>query len=255
MTDSNPRVALVTGGARGLGRAIAERLAADGMAVVLGDVLAELAAQAATDIAARHGVDAMALELDVSDEAAVQRAIAQVDRRHGRLDVLVNNAAVLGRVNGERLPLLKLPLSAWQQVLDVNLTGAFLMCREAIPLMQRGKWGRVVNISSRAARAKPIAINGHYAASKAGMLALSRALAAEVGRDGITVNCVAPSMMVSPINTAEPSAYFATGVADTVLGRLPTVEEMAHVVAFLCSEQAGAMTGTIMDVNAGAFMP
>lgn len=255
MTDSRARVALVTGGARGLGRAIAERLAANGMSVIIGDVLADVGGVAAQEIAERYGVDAIALELDIADEPSVRAALGSVDRRFGCLDVLVNNAAVLGLVDGERVPLLRLPLSTWQRTLDVNLTGTFLMCREAIPLMQRGRWGRVVNISSRAARAKPIAINGHYAASKAGMLGLSRALAAEVGRDGITVNCVAPSMMATDINAGDGDAFYARGAADTVLGRLPTIEEMANVVGFLCSDQAGSMTGAIVDVNAGAFMP
>jgi len=225
------------------------------MAIILGDVLADAAARAAEEIAARYRVRTTALDLDVSSEPSVRQAIAEVERLHGRLDVLVNNAAVLGRVNGERLPLLRLPLSAWQQTLDVNLTGTFLMCREAIPLMQRGKWGRVVNISSRAARAKPVAINGHYAASKAGVLGLSRALAAEVGRDGVTVNCLAPGMMVGPINAGEAEAFFAKGIADTVTGRLPTLAEAAHAVDFFCSEQAGSLTGTILDLSAGAFMP
>lgn len=247
------RVALVTGGANGLGRAIAERLAREGISVVIGDLQHAAADAAAQEISAQ-GAKSVAVQLDVASEDSVSKAYEQTERRFGKLDILVNNAGV----GGNRVPVEQMSLSEWESTLRINLTGAFLMSRAALPLMKRQKWGRIVNISSLVARTRGGVGKSHYAASKSGMIGLSRVLADEVGRDGITVNCVAPSRTRTPLTlaiAANTKDYFENGAAQTALGRIAEPTDTANVVAFLCSDEASFLTGAVIDVNGGAFMP
>ena len=247
------RVALVTGGAQGLGRAIAQRLAQDGVSLVIADIQHDAAGETARALSAL-GVEAVALPLDVSNEQSVVELYTEVQRRFGKVDILVNNAGI----SGIRAPLEEIPLSNWELTIRINLTGAFLMSRGAIPLMKRQKWGRIVNISSQAARSRTGVGKSNYAASKAGMVGFARVLADEVGRDGITVNCVCPSRTLTPMTVATAAGgkgYFEQGIAQTALGRLAVPEDTANVVAFLCSDQASFLTGAVIDVNGGSFMP
>jgi 3-oxoacyl-[acyl-carrier protein] reductase len=249
------RVALVTGGARGIGRAIAERLARDGIALVLGDVEHAALEQTARDLAAA-GASVRALPLDISDEASVAAAFDNIGRAEGRLDILVNNAGIMPRVNGRNPRVEETPLDIWQSTLAVNLTGTFLMCRAAIPLLRQSGGGRIVNVASRAARMSTSG-NSHYSASKAGIIGFSRVLAKEVGPDSITVNCIAPSAVESPMHDGLASAarHIERLVAETPLRRLATAEDVAGAVAYLCSADASFITGAIIDVNGGTFMP
>ena len=239
------RVALVTGGAGGLGHAIAERLAADGNDVIIADINAA---------AGR----AHSFVVDVADEDAVAALYAEIERRFGRLDILVNNAGIMNVDGLVPDPIEATPLTLWECTLRVNFSGAFLMCRGAVPLMQRGRFGRIVNISSRVARTRSFVRNPAYAASKSALIGLSRVLAGEVGRDGITVNCVAPSTVETAMTRAgagEQRDYFAQRAAETALGRIGLPAEVGDAVAFLCSEGAGFITGAVLDVNGGSFMP
>ena len=155
------RVALITGSAQGLGRAIAERLAADGAEVIVSDV--DAAQAEATAAALRTaGHSAMALPLDVSDEASVAAAYREVERRFARLHILVNNAGVPGTQDGQRVPIERTTLATWEYTLAVNLTGTLLMCRGAIPLMRKAGFGRIVNVSSRTARTRSVPHMGCY---------------------------------------------------------------------------------------------
>lgn len=249
------RVALITGGSGGLGRAIAERLGRDGMTVVLCDVNAQDADRVAAEMRS-SGLKADGFHGDVADEASMAALFGEIDRRHGRLDVLVNSAGILGLDGGKRPLVEDMSVALWRRTLEVNLTGTFIAARGAIPLMRRGKWGRIVNIASRAARMRTGLGNSNYAASKAGLLGFSRVLAGEVGRDGITVNCIAPSRIVTAMTLAATGSAeaFERNMAETAVGRLAEPSDVAGTVAFLCSEDASFLTGLIVDVNGGSFM-
>ncbi|MES2976896.1 MAG: SDR family NAD(P)-dependent oxidoreductase [Pseudomonadota bacterium] len=239
------RVALVVGGAQGIGLGIVERMLKDGLHVVVGDI----------DEAALQALPAAvtAIRIDVTDEASVASAIAQVDKDFGRLEVLVNSAGILGSLN-DRMPTVEeTPLALWKRVLDINLTGTFLVCRAAIPLMRRGGWGRIVNLASRTARTR--SGNPAYSASKGGIVTFNRNLAAEVAPYGITSNCLAPSWVETPLTKVlDDEALRKRKIAETPLGRIATREDMAGAVAFLISDDASFITGSVMDVNGGSFM-
>lgn len=242
------RVALVTGGLGDLGRAIATRLAADGTRVVLADVRSP-------EPSSTPGFDS--LVIDVGDESSVAAGTDMIVERYGRLDILVNNAGVAGLQDGRRSPLADMRLDTWSATLLVNLTGVFLMSRAAIALMRPRGWGRIVNISSRSARMNPGISNANYAASKAGVLGMARVLASELGGTGITVNSVAPSRIVTGMTlAAAPSpGYFHSAAVQTPAGRLGEPDDVANAVAFYCAEASSFLTGTILDVAGGSFMP
>lgn len=250
------RVALVTGGSRGIGRAIAAKLAAEGHIVIVNGS-AQKAAQDVADQLAGCGVQVVALAADVSDEQSVAGLIAEIERRFGRLDIVVNNAGISPRVNGAKPTVETTPLEHWTRTLSVNLTGVFLVCRAGLAVMKRGQWGRIVNIGSIAGRMNTGFGSAHYAASKAGMIGFSRVLAAEVGRFGITVNCVAPGristdMSASFGNAGEIDEIY---IARTPVGRLGSPQDVASTVAFLVSDAAEFITGGVIDVTGGMFMP
>jgi 3-oxoacyl-[acyl-carrier protein] reductase len=241
------RVALITGGAVGLGRAIAVRLAADGIAVAIGHH-AYPADDAITEIEANGG-QAIALPLDVTDRSRVDAAFAELVARLGRLDILVNNAGgLLARVTVDEMS-----DDHWQRVLDLNLTGAFYCTRAALPHLGRG--GRIINVSSTAAQNGGGPGASAYAAAKAGIIGFTRATAKELGGRGVTVNAVAPGFIGdtpfhATFSSAEAQAAMAAG---TALGRAGTPADVAAVVAFLASPDAGYMTGTVSDINGGSY--
>ena len=246
------RLALVTGAAHGIGRAIAERLATQGHEILIADNDAGGANRAVAELVAA-GHTATPFVLDVSDEPAVASLFAEIEQRFGRLDILANNVGV----GGERATVEASTLEGWQRTVRTNLTSVFLMCRGAIPLMRRGGWGRIVSLSSLAARGQPSIGRCGYVATKAGIIGLSRVLADELGRDGITVNCVAPSRIRTPFTIAvsgDEPAYWQRGAEGSVLKRLGTPLDVANAVAWLCSEGAGFITGTVLDVNGGTMM-
>ena len=255
--SSNPKVALVTGATTGLGYDIAKRLAKDGFKIV---ATATTEANCAKIIKSFHEeglTQIRALPLNVTQEESVINVMIKIDQEFGRLDVLINNAGVALRVNGKKSLVVDTPLKDWQQTIDINLTGTFLVSKHAIRLMQRHKWGRIINMSSRAGRTRTILAGAHYAASKAGILGFTRILADELAPHGITVNAVAPTRISTPMakTVSNPAEMDARFIAETPVGRLGLPRDVSAVVGFLVSDEADFLTGITIDICGGQFMP
>jgi len=246
------RVALVTGAARGIGLAIARSLANRGMHVVLVDKL-DAVHNSASALSAL-GASAEGWVADIASEPSIRALVSDIGKRHRRCDVLVNNAAISPKHEGLKRETVDTPFSEWSVVLRVNLTAPFLLCRECLPLMLRGEWGRIVNISSIAGRTGSRFPASIYSATKAGLIGFSRVLAEQVGKYGITVNCVAPGRIVTPHSTLGSPAAEAEYAMSTPVCRLGQPDEIAQSVEFLASEEASFITGTTLDVNGGVFM-
>lgn len=247
------RLALVTGAARGIGAAIARRLAEAGHPVLLSDVLPEVQETAAALRAEGHR--ARGLLLDVSDDAAVAGLPAELGEDWARLAILVNNAGISPKHEGKRRPIAEMPAAEWRRVLEVNLTGAFLMSQACIPPLRAGGWGRIIMITSQAARTMSRIAGAHYAASKTGLMGFARSLAGELGPHGITVNSIAPGRIATPMAAGAAAGANDSFLANIPAGRLGTPEDVAEVAAFLASDAAGYLNGATIDVGGGSFMP
>ena len=239
------QVALVTGASRGIGRAIALELAARGLTVI-GTATTDAGAQAIGEALAPHA--GRGLRLDVTDAVGVDAAVDAIVKEHGGLQVLVNNAGITRDTLAMRMK-----DDDWDAVVDTNLKAVFRMCRAVMRTMMKQRYGRIVNITSVVgAMGNPGQAN--YAAAKAGVAGMTRALARELGSRGITVNCVAPGFIETDMTRSLPEAQTAALLAQIPLGRLGQASEIAHAVAFLASPQAAYITGTELHVNGGMLM-
>ena len=242
---TQPQIALVTGASRGIGRAIASTLAAAGFRVI-GTATSAGGAEAITAALAEHG--GRGIVLNVTDGPALQAAIDSVVAQYGALHVLVNNAGITRDMLAARLK-----DEDWDAVIDTNLTAVFRASRAVMRTMMKQRYGRIINITS-VVGASGNAGQANYAASKAGVAGLTRALARELGSRNITVNCVAPGFIATDMTDGLPAAAKAALLASIPLGRLGAPEEVAHAVAFLASPQASYVTGTELHVNGGMLM-
>ncbi|MBJ3775339.1 SDR family oxidoreductase [Acuticoccus mangrovi] len=246
------KVALVTGAASGIGRGIAERFARDGMHVVAVD-RSPAVAEAAEEMT-HDGGSAESAVVDLADLAAIDTLVADIGDRLGRLDVLVNNAGISPKIDGKRAVSETMPMDQWEDVLRVNLTAPFYLCRLALPFMRKRWWGRIINMSSRAGRMLVPTAGAHYAASKAGLIGMSRVIANEHAADGITVNCIAPGRIVTPLSEQGSAEMLAALKAEIPVGRAGTPADVAALAAYIVSPEAAFVTGVVFDFNGGVFM-
>ncbi|MCC7273388.1 MAG: SDR family oxidoreductase [Alphaproteobacteria bacterium] len=244
------RIALVTGAARGIGRAIAAGLAARGARVAVMD-LEPAAAEAA---AAAIGRGAVAVAGDVADYESFAAAHAEIAARLGPVGILVNNAGISPKRDGARVPAAEMDAAEWRRVVDVNLSGSFYGVRLVAPAMIAAGGGAVVNLSSVAGKHYSAIVGVHYAATKAAIVGLTRHLAGELGPHGIRVNAIAPGRIESPMIHTVPAAVNAAALAATPLRRLGTADDCADAVAFLTSDAARFITGVTLDVAGGLSM-
>ncbi len=242
------RCALVTGGSRGIGAAAAVKLAAQGYDVALSYRTQRTAAEEVAAAIQRLGSRAVILQADLADLEQARDLVHEAAEGLGGLHILVNNAGYVQRVPWEELS-----LEDWERMLTVGLTAAFVCSRHAVPYMREGKFGRIVNVSSL--RALTGSAHGiHYAAAKAGLLGLTKSLALAVAPFGITVNAVCPGFVATEINQEALAARGDEIRAQIPLGRVATADEIAAVIAFLCSEEAGYITGETVSANGGIRM-
>lgn len=247
------QVAIVTGAARGLGKAVALKLACEGAAVVVNDVREELAEAVVHQIEGAGG-HAIASIADVSAEAQVEAMVLAAVKRFGTVDILVNNAGIMRTTS----PLEAVPLDEFQAMMAVNVVGVYLCLKAVLPLMKARRSGKIVNVSSSAGRSMSTFNGAHYTASKAAVLGLTRHVAREAAPYNINVNAVAPGTFVTeggrellPDLTPELTRQIAESIP---LRRLGDPQDHANVVAFLCSAEAAYITGATIDINAGELM-
>ena len=235
------QVAVVTGGVRGIGRGIAQRLSQEGARVVLWD--RDLAALEAT---ADGFEPAAAFTVDVADDGSVQRAHEATLARLGRIDILVNNAGI----NGPVLPTWEYPLQAWQSVMAINLGGVFHCCRAVVPAMRAAGYGRIVNVASIAGKEGVPGIAA-YSASKHGVIGFTKSLARELAQSGVLVNCIAPVMVETDLLKEMTAEHIAATKAKMPMGRLLLIEEIAAMVAWIASPECSFTTGVAFDLSGG----
>ncbi|CAB3787019.1 3-oxoacyl-ACP reductase FabG [Pararobbsia alpina] len=241
------QIALVTGASRGIGRSIATTLAAAG-ATVIGTATSEAGATAIGEALAAAGLSGRGVVLDVNDAAASDALIDSIVKEFGGIHVLVNNAGI----TQDQLAM-RMKDEDWDAVIDTNLRAVFRLSRAVLRPMMKARGGRIINVTSVVgSTGNPGQVN--YAAAKAGVAGMSRALAREIGSRGITVNCVAPGFIDTDMTKVLPEEQQAALKAQIPLGRLGSTDDIAYAVAFLASPQASYITGTTLHVNGGMFM-
>ena len=245
------KVAIVTGAGGGIGKALATRLAADGASIVVADL--RNFGEAAADIAKATGVRALGIQTDISNEKDVDRMAAETIKAFGRIDILVNNAAVFSTLKLK--PFEEIGVDEWRKVLDVNVIGVALACRACVPHMRRGGYGRIINLAS-GAPLKGVPHFLHYISSKGAVIAMTRGLARELGKDAITVNSLAPGFTMSEnlLSREDHLKAGATSRASRAIARDETPQDLVGAVSFLASADAAFVTGQTLVVDGGSAM-
>jgi NAD(P)-dependent dehydrogenase (short-subunit alcohol dehydrogenase family) len=242
--DLKGRTAIVTGGARGIGFATAQKMLASGAAVALWDIDAEALAKAAAALVRSGRVHTAVV--DLTDAAAVGDATAALLKDGGKIDILVNNAGI----TGGNAPLWELAPEVWRRVIEVNLIAPYLVCRAVVPHMIAAGYGRIVNIASIAGKdGNPNA--SHYSASKAGLIGLTKSLAKELATKGVLVNCITPAAAKTEMFGQMTQAHIDYMLSKIPMNRFVTVEELAAMIAWLASEDCSFSTGAVFDISGG----
>jgi 3-oxoacyl-[acyl-carrier protein] reductase len=244
------KVAIVTGGSRGIGRAVVSLLASCGTHVVVNYVKDETAATAVVNLAQSHNVKARAIQADVSKLGDAERLLQETVEHFGRVDFLICNAGIW-----EGAPVESITEELWDRTIEINLKGTWTVCRAAVPIMKQQRSGRIVIVSSTAGQRGEASVS-NYAASKGGQISFTKSLAPELGPFGINVNCVAPGWVDTDMTT---DALADTALHESItkgipLGRVARPEDIAGAIAFLCSEWANHITGEILNVNGGSVL-
>jgi 2-dehydro-3-deoxy-L-rhamnonate dehydrogenase (NAD+) len=242
--DLQNRTAIVTGGARGIGFAIAKRMLASGAAVLLWDIDADALGKAAAALKSAGRISTAIV--DVTDEAAIARDVDACLRDLGKIDILVNNAGI----TGGNAPLWELEPAVWRRVIEVNLIAPYLVCRAVVPQMVAAGYGRIVNIASIAGKdGNPNA--SHYSASKAGLIGLTKSLAKELAATGVLVNCVTPAAAKTELFAQMTQAHIDYMLSKIPMNRFVEVDELAAMVAWLASQDCSFSTGAVFDISGG----
>ena len=242
-------VAIVTGGGRGIGAAICRSYAQQGAGVVVADIDYPAAEALASDLSSSPEQSVHALKCDVADPGSVEQLVKQVLDRFGKVDILVNNAGICPLT-----PLEVISPEEWDAVLAVNLKGAFLCSQRVIPSMRERGYGRIINISSVSGKMGGVFVGAHYAASKAGLLALTFCLARNYANLGITANAICPATVDTEMTSSWPQEVREALARAIPLGRLGLPSDVAEAAVFLASKEAGFITGEVLDVNGGFLM-
>jgi NAD(P)-dependent dehydrogenase (short-subunit alcohol dehydrogenase family) len=242
--DLKNRVAVITGGARGIGFAAAQKMLASGAALVLWDADAAALDKAIAALKGRGPVQGAAVEL--TDAASIDKAVAALIREHGKIDILVNNAGI----TGGNAPLWELEPAVWRRVIEVNLVAPYLTCRAVVPHMIAAGYGRIVNIASIAGKeGNPNA--SHYSASKAGLIGLTKSLAKEVATKGVLVNCITPAAAKTEMFDQMTQQHIDYMLSKIPMNRFLEVEELAAMIAWLASNDCSFSTGAVFDISGG----
>ena len=241
------KVAAVTGGGSGIGRAIAILFAREGARVGIVDWNGEAAEAVAAELA-REGLSAMAASADVGNETAITAALDHIATALGDVDIMLNNAGI-----DRSGPLTEISLAEWEEMFRIHVTGTFLCCRHVLPAMQKKGWGRIINMSSQLAH-KGTANRSHYCAAKAAIMGLTRALAYEAAPFGITVKCLNPGPIDTPIVATIPNDWRAAKIAELPIKRAGQPEEVAPAALLLASDEGAYFVGASMNMNGGDYM-
>jgi NAD(P)-dependent dehydrogenase (short-subunit alcohol dehydrogenase family) len=241
------KVAIVTGGAGGIGSAVVARLVSEGAKVVVADINLEIAQQ----VAKTHGENSLALQFDAADEASIESLIKDTVKHFGRLDILNNNAAITdSAIQSQDTTAVDIPVDIWQQTLEVNLTSYLLTSKYAIPHMCEGGYGSIINIASGSGIRGDL-VRIAYGTSKAGVITLSKYIATQHGHQNVRCNTIAPGLIVTPALERTAPEIKEIMAAHTLTPRLGLPEDIAALVAFLAAEESGYITGECIEVNGG----
>jgi 3-oxoacyl-[acyl-carrier protein] reductase len=239
-------VGIVTGGASGIGLAICKRFVEEGAKVIIADINQSESIKVAQALGLEN---AIAVPTDVSDPVSVEETTRRAIERFGRIDILVNNAGICPLRSLEEIS-----VQEWDKVLAVNLKGAFLFSKAVLPKMKEQRYGRIISISSVAGKMGGVVVGAHYAASKAGLIALTMCIARQYAKFGITANVICPVTTLTPLTASWPPELLDGLKRQIPLGRLAMPEDIAAAAAFLASDEAAFITGEVLDVNGGFLM-
>lgn len=241
------KVAIITGGARGIGKAISEKLASEGASLILVDVMLDVAEQTAKEFKAK-GIKAFAVKADVSKLSEAEEAVKKAVEYFGKIDILVNNAGIT-----KDTLLLRMTSEDWSKVLDINLTGAFNFVKASIRHLMKAENGKIVNISSVVGRMGNVG-QANYSASKAGMIGLTKSIAKEFASRNITCNAIAPGFIATEMTHTLPEAAMQAFLTVTPMKRPGTPEDVANAVCFFCTNESNYVTGQVLNVDGGMLM-